>query len=680
MDERLRRWRRRADPATVAVAVVAAVGALVAWTLATQLFPYHSLNHDEGVYLQQAAMLLEGRLRLRPPVEGLFRPWFFVAGDEGLYPKYSPVPAAVFAVGKLLGGYRLALAGVAAASLALVAGVVREVFDRWTGVAAAVFALCSPLFLLDSSVFLPYAPTTMLNLAFAYAYLRADRTGDVRVAAVAGVAVGLAFFARPYTAVLFAAPFVAHALWTLAADWRAALPRQAATAALGLVGVGVTLGYNAAVTGSPWLFPYEAFAPLDGLGFGRRRILGHGVRYTPELALRANRRVVALFLTEWVAGGLLGSALAAAGLASAARRRPTDRELVLAGVAVSVVVGNVFFWGNFNVLGDLERAGDGLVSALGPYYHFDLLLPTAAFAATGALRGARALDRGLRARIGRRSARAVLVAVLLVGAAVAGGVTAADLGERVEENAEVTDTYETAYAPFEGGPPANSLVLLPDPYGDWLNHPFQALRNDPGFDGRAVYALDDRPFAAADAFPDRRLYRYVYRGTWAPYDGSPEAARLQRVRDVSGDAVRLDAALGVPDGAVGVTVRASTEEERRYYVVDDVPETLELGVRVADGRVAVDGDARPTGNGTLRVEGRDAVRVTVFVDYGGGSGFAYRLDLPVEADDGRVRALTPRTERCLNPRACGGAAAHVPDAAPDGVFVRTELAADEPNP
>ena len=85
---------------------------------------------------------------------------------------------------------------------------------------------------------------------------------------------------------------------------------------LGLLGVGLTLAYNAVVTGSPWLFPYQAFAPLDGLGFGHREILAHDVDYTPALALRANAEVLRLFFAEWIAGGLLGAALAAVGLAT----------------------------------------------------------------------------------------------------------------------------------------------------------------------------------------------------------------------------------------------------------------------------------------------------------------------------------------------------------------------------
>ncbi|MFB6123457.1 MAG: glycosyltransferase family 39 protein [Haloferacaceae archaeon] len=660
---------------------LAAAGALLVWVVSTQVFPYHSLNHDEGVYLQQAAMLLDGRLFLRPPVEDALRPWFFVEDGDRLYPKYAPVPAAMFAVGRLVGGFRLALVGIAAANLALVVAVVHEAFDRPTGLLAGGFVLASPLFLVDSSVFLPYAPTTLLNLLFAYGYLRADRTDDVRWAAVAGAAVGLAFFARPYTAVLFALPLVCHALWTLARDWRAALPRQAVVAALGLAGVGVALAYNAVVTGSPWRFPYEAFAPRDGLGFGRRRILDHGVRYTPELALRANREVVELFFTEWVAGGALGAGLAAVGVVYAARNRVTPRTATLAGLFVSIPAGNVYFWGNFNILGAIDEAGDGLVSAFGPYYHFDLLVPTAAFAAAGALWGGRLVYRVLDDRLDGRLARTAFALVLVVSAGAAGSVTADDLDRRVEENMEVTRTYQDAYAPFEGGPPEDSLVLVPDPYGDWLNHPFQPLRNDPGFDGRAVYALDDDPFAVADAFPDRRLYRYGYRGAWAPYAGSPDAARLQRVRDVSGSRVRLDTELGIPDGAIGVSVRVATDEGSVYYVAPTVSDALEVDLMIAAGRVRASGDVRPVDDGTLGVDGRDVVRLTAFVDYGPSGGFSYRFDLPVVVDNGRVRALTPRIERCRNARACGGAATYIPgsDSAPEGVFVRSELVVREPN-
>ncbi|MFB6136481.1 MAG: glycosyltransferase family 39 protein, partial [Halobacteriaceae archaeon] len=338
-----RRLARRAAPAALA-----AVAAALVFAVSVRLFPYHSLNHDEAVYLQQAAMLLDGRVNLYPPVRGAFRPWFFVADGARLYPKYAPVPAAAFALGEAAAGtYRLSLAAVAGGNVLACYAVTREAFDRRTGLLAAAFLVASPLFVLDSTVFLPYAPTALLNWTFALAYLRAARTRSRRWAALAGAAVGLAFFSRPFTAVLFAAPFVAHAGYELAVTGgdREAVARQGVVAALGLAGVAVALGYNALVTGSPWLFPYEAFAPRDGIGFGHREILGYAREYTPALAVRANAEAVSLLFGRWVAGGALGASLAALGAALALRvesvrwRRhsPAAARAVLAGLFLSVV-------------------------------------------------------------------------------------------------------------------------------------------------------------------------------------------------------------------------------------------------------------------------------------------------------------------------------------------------------
>ncbi|QCW02978.1 glycosyltransferase family 39 protein [Natrinema pallidum] len=669
---RKRRWQ-------AAVALVAITGAVAVWLIATRTFPYHSLNHDEGVYLQQASMLLEGRLFVRPPVEDAFRPWFFVEDGDRLYPKYSPVPAAIFAIGKLAGGSRLVLPGLAAAILALVALVGREVFDRRTGLVAAVAVLCSPLFLIETAVFLPYAPTAMLNLTFAYAYLRADRTDDLRFAGAAGAAIGAAFFARPYTAILFAVPFIGHACWSLSRDFRGVLPRQATTAVLGLGGVGLALSYNAVVTGSPLLFPYEAFAPLDGLGFGRRRILEHEIEYTVGLALRSNALVLRSFVTEWLVGGLLGAALAAVGIGVAVRRGLSARAAILAGQVLTITGGNVYFWGNFNILGDIDRAGTGLIATHGPYYHFDLLLPVAAFAAVGALALFDAVRRRADRSLSPQGARTAVVAVVLVSALAVGGVTATTLDGTLERNEAVTETYDRVYDPLDDGTIEEpAVVYLPTPYGDWLAHPLQVLRNDPGFDGERVYALDERPFDVADAYPDRSLYRLAYRGTWAPHAGSPQGARLQRVDRVAGETVALNVSVGVPEAADSVTATVTTDEASETYAADTVSTASEAQLLVTADAVRLRGTGWDT-NSTVPVGARDDIALTVFVDRGPGNSYSYDLELPVQTEDGTVRALTPSVERCSAIRECGGEAAYLPESAPDGTFVRTDLIALDRN-
>ena len=682
---------------------IALLGGLAVWLVSTRVFPYYSLNHDEAVYLQQAALLLDGQFALHPPVEDALRPWFFVDAGDRLYPKYAPVPAATFALGVLVGTPKLALAGIGAGVLALTYGVTSEVFDRTTGLLAAALVLASPLFLLNTALFLPYAPTALLNLAFAFAYLRSDRLGSVRWAAAAGVALGLAFFSRPYTAVLFATPFVAHACWTLWRDrvaitaavrGRPATPghltvlhptlaRRGTTAVLGFAGVVATLAYNATVTGSPTRFPYEAFAPLDGLGFGTRRLLGYEAQYTPELAVRANAQVVNTFLTDWFAGGLLGTALAVVGVALVVRRGVTARQAALGGVGLTVVVGNVYFWGNYNILGQLSDTENGMIAAIGPHYHYDLLLPTAAFAARGSVEVARRLRHTVDSRvpatgIDPRVARVAVVAVLLAAAAGVGLGSAALLAGPVDDNTDRTEVYERAYEPFEGGPPEYSVVFLPGPYGEWLNHPFQPLRNDPGYDGETVYALDTRPFAVADAFPDRNLYRYAHRGFWAPTAGSPEEVRLTRVRDVRAGRVTLGGRFGVPDATEVLEVRIESGDDSATYVAENASADLNLSVRITPDVTRLSGGVRPIQNDTILPDEDGEVRLIVTVGGGMGNVFHYRLEVPVRTTDDRVRALSPRVERCFDPRTCGGAAAHVPETAPDGIFVRTNLSVDDP--
>jgi hypothetical protein len=653
------------------------------------------------------------------------------AGPE-LYPKYSPVTAALFAVGMVLGDPRLSLAVVAAALVALTYAVGTEAFDRRTAALGAVLVAGSPFVLVQTSLFLPYAPTLAFELLFAWAYLRSVRTGSWGLAAVAGLAIGVAFFARPYTAVLFATPFVAHALWTLGrarvdGQLAAVTLRRGVVAACGLLGVVATLGYNAVMTGDPFTFPYQVFAPRDGLGFGTRRILGYEREYTPALALRANARVVWSLFTRWVVAGPLGTVLAAVGLAATALRvrralarrdrglvgavaRPdggtepagdaadTPEEgtetgeateagrprlaprLVLAGVFLTVVVGNVYFWGSLNVLGDIDRAGDGLISLYGPYYHFDLVVPTALFAALACRLLAGRWRSAVAGRLDGAATRRVAVAGLLVGALAVGGTTAAITADPVADNADASAQLEVAYEPFEPRPPTG-VVFLPTPYGDWLNHPFQALRNDPSFDGRTVYAMRERQFDVVDTYPDRDLYRYGYRGDWAPFLGTAVEPRLYPIEHVRGERVTVHSTLGVPAGVNTLSVRLAAGGESTYYLVRGPPDELESRIVVTDGRARLLGaDVAPVdaNDTSVPVHAHDEVLLEVNAEYAPGNAFTYRLETAVGLDDGERRALTPHPEVCRGAHRCDGEAAWIPATARPGVTVETRVSAGPP--
>jgi len=710
-----------APVAAAAVAVVAA--ALVGW-LAVDTFPYLSVNDDEGVYLLQAAMLLDGKLALAPDVLGeAVRPWFFVesATADGLrlYPKYAPVPAAMFAVGMALGDPQLTLVAVAGGVAALTYWLTAAAFDRPTGVVAAALLVATPLFLVPTATFLPYAPTALLNLAFATAYVRSVRRDSRRWAVAAGAFAGAAFFARPYTATVFAAPFICHAVLVLVGAWLAGddgaagtgsgsrpldpgalgavLPRYLLVAAAGLVGVAVALSYNAVQTGDPLVFPYEAFAPRDGIGFGVHEILGYERDYTPALAVETTGRVLSMLLSQWTVGGWLGGPLAALGAAAVAWRgrnalrgsrtlvpadaraatesasggdsgRDADRSgddhdrlpsgelaaLVFA-VAPAVVLGNTYFWGQLNGL------ENDLFVLLGPFYHYDMLLPLSAFGAAGVVFLWRSLARGTRAALGPQSARVALAAALVLATVAGGAVAVGAVDDRLDPNRDRSAVLADTYRPIEVTEFERALVFTPDQYGDWQAHPFQHLRNDPGFDGPVAYATDGSPERDLRvlAATNRTPYRFTYRGEWTGAT-TPVTPDLQQLRVLSGDRIAATTTVGVPATARSASVRVEAGDGDAYarYAVDGVAGRSELPVEWSIGpdRARVTNLPRAAGDEGVPLPGDGEVDLVVtFVGSTGGS-VTYRQEVTLATEDSSaaVRAVwPPETRICRLTTECG---------------------------
>ena len=696
------------DRPAVAVFIVALASGVCVFVIAATVFGYHSSNHDEGVYLTQAAMLLDGQLELLAgDLVGAFRPWFFIEDGGRLYPKYTPVPAAMYAVSMwLFGEPRVTLAAVAAGNAAFVYLLGKMTVDRRVGVVAATLFAASPLALVTTSVFLPYAPTTFLNLLFAVAYLRGVRDGSIAAATVGGVAIGLAFFARPFTAVLFAAPFVLHALYQVGSAFSAkglsplpnAIRRQGLTALLGLCFVGVTLAYNARLTGSPLLFPYEAFAPLDGPGFGRRRILDHSIVYSPAVALQSNGYVLWYFATRWFTAGALGTGVAIGGLGLAIRRwlRPEtalesavegDWEFkrtaggLLAGLFVTVPAGNIFFWGNFNILATFSDPTDGIVSQFGPFYHFDLLVPLSLFAAVGVVAGWQWLGSArsfLEARWSSRAGKALVVGVLLASVVLAGIANAAVVSAPLERNAAHSDKYESAYAPIEGATFDGALVFVPTPYGDWQNHPFQYLRNEPGFDGDVVYALDRDSagdFAVIDAYPGRSYYRYTYRGEWTSNPDQHVIPKLEPLTVQSGTELNAETVVGVPDRVERASVRLESESgEYLGYAVDDPDGSLAVNWSLDSDGARLNG---VDSTAPVRLDDTESVVVMVTLTQSDGSTLTYRQEVTVRTNADGVEAVWP-PERYVCPLVtdCGTEGTYLPDepnAHRDGVQFETRI-------
>lgn len=710
---------------------IAILAGIAVYAVAGTVFEFHSNNHDEAVYLQQAELLLDGRFILDPGQFGdAVRPWFFFETDQGFVPKYQPLPAGLYAIAiGIFGEPRIALAAIAAGNTALVYVLGAQVFDRRVGLVAALAFATAPMTMATTSVFLPYAPTTLCNLAFATAYLRSVRRRHIGYAAIAGVSIGLAFFMRPYTALLFALPFIGHALLQLGRGVRdygipehlTAVPepfvRHSVTAAFGLVFVVLTLLYNLQVTGDLLQFPYQAFAPNDGPGFGHRELLSHSIDYTPVVAIEANAHVLWYFLTRWGPAGVLGTLVAFIGFLGTGphiRRvvgalvpgdyfddeslpvldHDSTSRTLLAGLFVTIPLGNIYFWGNNNILADWSDPTDGFISLFGPFYHFDLLAPLSIFVGAGLVflwrsRG-HLLDWAENHRPSHQRPIRILSVVLAVALVVAMVATsAAFVATALDRNQAHTETFEQAYSPFEEHEFENALVFMPTPYGDWLNHPFQYLRNDGDLDGPIVYVLDGDPeqqFAMLDAEPERTPYRYRFRGEYVPDPAEREVNPVLAQLDVR-DATRFQGTttVGVPDGVTHASVRLEVDDQTTGYTLRTVDEEITVQYEMDRDEVTLLQSTNATSenasalvrHGGVPVDDAEEVVLLVRLVQSEGQTLTYRQEVSVRQTVRGLQVIWP-PERTVCPIVdrCGYEGTYIPDEPEqpvDGVFFDVAL-------
>jgi hypothetical protein len=379
--------------------------------------------------------------------------------------------------------------------------------------------------------------------------------------------------------------------------------------------------------------------------------------YSPLLALNANATLLWELATRWTVAAPLGTVLALVGLGSlregadeAARLDDRTLRVLLAAVALSVAVGNVYFWGSLNVLGELGDPTDGFMGSYGPYYHFDLLLPLSVFGAVG-LRRVVGVARSALAgsdRLDGRQARALAVVALLVAVPVAGGAQVAALDGPVERHAESTDHYQRVVDPIRDHEFEDGLVFVPRAFGPWLSHPFQMLRNGGSLEAGDVLYAQDRgaagDFAVLDAYPERTPYRFTYRGEWGP---GPRRVTptLQELTVRAGASHELTTTVGAVGRLSSVRVEVGEEVVARVPEGDGASHTVRWTVR--DNAVSYDG-------ATVDLDGPTEVAVLVTYAQEGGATLTYRQEVSVDPTGEGVELLWPgETRVCRLTTDCG---------------------------
>jgi len=492
--------------AVAAVALAAAVWAVAGSTL---FLPRLTDNGDEAVYLLQAESFRAGHLF--PPAgepAKAFLPWLSIPDAKHYVTKYTPVfPGFIAASHWLFRSDRAALALAAAGAVIACYHLAREILRRRReAVMAALFFAGSPLFAIQSVTYLSYLFNAGLLMGFAAALLAGVRRRSRGSLALAGLLLGVSFFARPFDAMLVAGPVLVWWGWS----GRHRIRRLAADAGwVGLGSVAPLLAmavYFQVATGSFLRPPFTFVGPSDTLGFGPKRMYAGmpWLDYTPARALLAFGRLTVL-TGFWGFGGLLLVGLAVLGYRSLASS--AGRWLAL--VAATVPLGYLFFWGSFS---SSEWGGPW---RFGPFYWLPVIIPGSILAAAGF------------ARLSRWDpAVARFVAVGM--AAVSLFVTVRAIGEHQRLGAVRERLYAAPLAAVATHDRA--VVFLPPLDGPYLLQPFSLARNAT-FEGPVVWAVDRgarRNLDVVRALSDRTAYRVV------PGVTRRSPTRLQRLTVVDG--------------------------------------------------------------------------------------------------------------------------------------------------
>lgn len=452
----------------IPLALASGAGGL-ALLVSSVVFPLLSENNDEAIYLLQAEALRHGRLFPPAPENWrAFLPALSVWRDGHFVVKYAPVHAGIIAAADLVAGSQRAglflIASLATATSYLLA---RQVLtSRRKAVVASAFFAFSPLIIIQSGTFLSYLSALALLQGFAAALLVGVRRDSRGPLALSGLLLGIAVFARPYDALLFAAPLGMWVLWTNRGA-RRRLAHISVWIGLGAVPPLVAmLAFFQASTGNVFDSPFNLLHASDTVGFGRRQIYPQSrpTFYSPGLGRIGLTEHVKL-LGAWSFGGIFLAGLAAAGFRKLDWHDP-GRWLGL--VALTVPVGYFFFWGSY---GSIRW---GAPFRLGPFYYMPVLTPLAILGAAG-------LD-----VVWWRSKR---IHILILACMIA--LTCATLAGALRDNRPFTQARRDLYGPLMTQRFQHALVFLPRLTGSsLLTHPFALARNPADLSEDVLWALD----------------------------------------------------------------------------------------------------------------------------------------------------------------------------------------------
>lgn len=558
------------------------------------IFPYYSNNHDEGVYIFQAKMLVEGNIYLKNnEYSNFFDMWFIINDGEKIYPRYTPIHSLILSIFYILfKDMRIAIGIISGTSLIFLYLVTKELYnnDNDNNIDIPIFAtlicLSSPLFLIISSTYLSYTTSFLLSLIFIYFFIKSLKEHSVdstslRNPLISGMSLGLLFFDRPYDAILVGTPFILYLIYVTYKNARENIKngngrdsdirnniklKKLFIGSISFLSIFlIALLYNNLLTGDPFLFPFSKYEPLDTIGFGIKRVSPYSPVYlfTIDSSIYATKTFIYQLLFNWTVGGIFLI------FSITILRKFSIYEKLLLILFVSIIIGNFIFWGPYHIL-----KWENSMNMFGPIYYFNLLLPISIISGriisdlnielNNKFYGIKNVDRNKNIRKNIRS-------ILLISIFVANIWL---FYPKLESNYNYTEKNEKIYnSIFDTikNDDKDSLVFLPTIYGPYIQHPFGYLINDPSFNGSIVYSKDlgNRNIQLMKRYEGRNFYIYQYNGKYTESYNDNISGTLTKLNLVKDKEIKIDITITNPTDKEFVIAYIWNNGNTDSYILDN---------------------------------------------------------------------------------------------------------------
>lgn len=323
--------------------ILAGAALALAWLVGHHIFFELPVSTDEGSYVFQAYTFSDGKVsRPHPPMASvLSRSDDMIIMDKqaGWVSRYPPGHALWLLPGALLDNPRIMT--VSACALGVLLMTVLAAKLGIPRLAVPFLLLVSPFYLLMYGTLLSHTSGFISVAVMLWAYIRLRQTGKWIYGAVAGIAWGLLYLNRTFTAALIALPFAVDALICLARNRdKKAFVQTVAFGACAIVGVAMFFGYNYLVTGDAGTPTYLFYEPSETLGFGPRHLQGLLVNHDLTKGLSNTWRNL-LELDRWLVGIRFGLPVLIVLIILGWSAR---WSLLLVSAALMLIGGYVFVW------------------------------------------------------------------------------------------------------------------------------------------------------------------------------------------------------------------------------------------------------------------------------------------------------------------------------------------------